>query len=248
MSKMFSAKFLDLIRNLKSDAVPRPPRSQQFCENVDDTQNENINSSNTPEEHIFSNDNEKKGKKKSKFKMSFSQPNTEDPVYDDSEDRRSSSASSVVHTQTNGNVINIVNASNVRWGNEFVYYLGPVNGHSAPPNTPMYEEEKVEKDNLITLLMESKEKHDYINYISNNLGKNWYSIFKSLGYSRGQIETAEIDTAKNGVAEARYKLLLDWIRNDDDGTLGKLATVLWTEGERHIVKELAAMYHSNKHI
>ena len=46
--------------------------------------------------------------------------------------------------------------------------------------------------------------------------------------------------------QARYKLLLDWVRNDDDETLGKLANVLWDDGQRQIVKELATLYNGNK--
>ncbi|XP_045495260.1 uncharacterized protein LOC123694006 [Colias croceus] len=248
MSNKLSAKFLELLRNLKPDAVPRPPRPEEFNENIQD-QDENVNYSNTNRSEDGNANDLKKGKKKPKYKKSFSTPNDEpSSAFDeDDNDRRSSNGSSVVNTQSGGNVINIVNASNIRWGNEFVYYLGPVNGHPQK-SSPKHDEEQVEKTNLISLLMESKIKpeHEYIDYISKNLGKNWYSIFRALGYTRGQIETAEIDMAKNGVAEARYKLLLDWVRNDDDGTLGKLATVLWDEGERHVVKELAALYKRNK--
>lgn len=53
-----------------------------------------------------------------------------------------------------GNVINIVNASNIRWGNEFVYYLGPVNSQQTSPKAPTHEEE-VEKSNHIKQLMEA---------------------------------------------------------------------------------------------
>lgn len=43
-----------------------------------------------------------------------------------------------------------------------------------------------------------------MDYISKNLGKNWHSFFRRLGYKQGQIETAEIDMAKYGVAEVKY--------------------------------------------
>nr|AFK75935.1 IMD-like protein [Appias lyncida] len=249
MTNKLSAKFLEIFRNLKSDAVARPPRPHSFNENAEDTQDENVdNSNNNAAEDIFSEKSKsKKGKKKPKYKKSSSTPEPDPMPTEDEADRRDSNGSSVVNTQASGNVINIVNASNIRWGNEFVYYLGPVNGHQSSPKTPTHEE-VVEKTNLIKLLMDSdvQPSHEYIDYVSKNLGKNWYSIFRSLGYTRGQIETAEIDNAKNGVAEARYKLLLDWVRNDDNGTLGKLATVLWEEDERHIVKELAVIYQRDK--
>ncbi|CAK1540167.1 unnamed protein product [Leptosia nina] len=240
MTNKLSAKFFEIFRNLKSDAVPRPPRSNSYNENSEDLQNENVNFTNTEDEP-----KKKSGKKKPKYDKSFSTPEPDPIPNDDEDDRRNSNSSSVVNTQASGNVINIVNASNIRWGNEFTYYLGPV---SNPQKTPKTPDEEVEKTNLIKNLMKSEIEpdHDYIDYISKNLGKNWYSIFRSLGYTRGQIETAEIDMAKSGVAEARYKLLLDWVRNDDDGTLGKLARVLWDEDERQVVKELAAIYERNQ--
>lgn len=40
--------------------------------------------------------------------------------------------------------------------------------------------------------------YEYLEYISKNLGKNWYSFFRFLGYSQGRIETYEIDEARNG--------------------------------------------------
>lgn len=48
------------------------------------------------------------------------------------------------------------------------------------------------------------------------------------------------------VYQARYKLLKDWVDNDDDGTLGRLASILWEEGERQIVRELSIIYKETK--
>ncbi|CAH2236364.1 uncharacterized protein LOC120631982 [Pararge aegeria] len=245
MTSKLSAKFFEIFRNLKSDAIPRPPRPSESCpqdNSEPEAQNENVDY--TDNQNIFAEqDGHKKGKKKPKYKKSYSMPNPDMP---EEEDRRGSNASSTVNTQATGNVINIVNSNNVRCGNELIYYMGPVYGHRGQSNTSANydEEEPVEKTNLITLLLEANNKpeHDYIDYISKHLGKNWHSFFRRLGYKQGTIETAEIDMAKHGVAEARYKLLLDWIRNDSDGTLGKLANALWEDGERQIVKELAAMY------
>lgn len=46
-----------------------------------------------------------------------------------------------------------------------------------------------------------------MDYISKNLGKNWYSIYRRLGFTQGRIETAEIDMAKNGIAEVGSKMI-----------------------------------------
>nr|AFK75942.1 IMD-like protein [Vanessa cardui] len=247
MSSKFSAKIFEMFRNLKSDAVPRPPRHTTEAETEATNENDHTNQ----EEIFVEQDDRKKKKKKPKYQKSFSEPFPENTDFSEEEDRRSSTASSNVNTQASGNVINIVNSKNVRCGNEFVYYMGPVHGHTAKSKAPKSEsddEEPIEKTKDIILLLETKHQaeHEYIDYISKNLGKNWHSFFRRLGYKQGQIETAEIDMAKHGVSEARYKLLLDWIRNDDDGTLGKLANILWEAGERQIVKELAEIYKKEK--
>ncbi|XP_041975486.1 protein immune deficiency isoform X2 [Aricia agestis] len=254
MTSKISAKFLEIFRNLKSDALPRPPRPETNGNqptnpnNETDEQSENVDYSNPEEVFVSPGNNNNKSKSKSKPRKSSSSSNkqsTEVP-----EEEVNSTASSNVTTQATGNVINIVNSNNVRWGNEFVYYMGPVQGQHGPTKqstTVEEEDDKIEKTDLIQLLLESTKKvdHEYLDYISKNLGKTWHRFFRKLGYKQGQIETVEIDMAKHGVAEARYKLLLDWIRNDDDGTVGRLATILWECEERHIVKELAAIHSQN---
>ncbi|CAH2102311.1 unnamed protein product [Euphydryas editha] len=241
MANKLGAKFFEIFRNIKSDAEPRPPRKNDMSDTTPKTDNENED-----QEEIFVKQHKKK--QKPKLKKSFSKPPKESPELPEEEDRRNST----VYTHASGNVINIINSSKVHCGNEIIYYMGPVNGNLGRAKKQQSEdenedEEHVEKTNIIILLLESDKKpeHDYIDYISKHLGEDWQRFFRRLGYTQGQIETAEIDTAKLGVAEARYKLLLDWIRNDDDGTLGKLTNILWTEGERQIVKELAAMYYKN---
>ncbi|XP_045459444.1 protein immune deficiency [Melitaea cinxia] len=242
MANKLSAKFLEIFRNIKSDAEPRPPRKGGMSNAASEADNENEDSN---QENIFVKQNKKKSKPN--YQKSFSTPSKESSDFPEEEEFRRRSTASTVHTQASGNVINIVNSTKVHCGNEIIYYMGPVHGNPGRPKKYQPEddeEETVQKTNVIILLLESDQKpeHDYIDYISKHLGENWQRFFRKLGYSQGQIETVEYDNAKLGVAEARYKLLLDWIRNDVDGTLGKLANLLWTEGERQIVKELAAMY------
>lgn len=63
----------------------------------------------------------------------------------------------LINVSATGNVINIVNSKNVRWGND--YYMGPTN-MKPPTNTNCKDEkeseENIEKNNLIKLLMEAK--------------------------------------------------------------------------------------------
>ncbi|KAM3967568.1 death domain-containing immune deficiency protein [Aphomia sociella] len=242
-------KLLDIIRrNLKSDAVPKPPRQDPNKEPEVEKQpnNENVNSSEQepePEEILiedndiddepkhnnsFYKENKKKNGNSKTKKNEFNIPNKD----------------FIVNTQATGHVVNIVNSTGVHWGNSYAYNLGPT---SQKQNMDPHEA-KIQKDNLITLLMEAKEEveYEYMDFVSKNLGKNWRSLFVTMGYTRGRIETFEIDESKNGISEARYKLLLDWSRNADDPSLGHLATLLWDEGEREVVKALSLIYEKNK--
>lgn len=244
------SKILEMFKNLKSDAMPRPPRRSEDEHQVHDNETEhpNVIIEDVDEEEIII---ESEDDKKKKPRKKNSKPKK--VVYDDDDDddmlkpnKNKCDSSSSVKVQATGNVYNIVNSSKVRVGND--YYFGPVSSASkSKTKTDDYEEEIV-KDNLITLLMEAKIKpeHDYLSYISKNLGKNWHAFFRVLGFKQGRIETAEINAGGYDVSEARYKLLLDWVNNDDDGTLGRLSTLLWEEGERSIVKDLSIMYKKSK--
>ncbi|XP_068626474.1 protein immune deficiency [Battus philenor] len=242
-----AAKIFDIFRNLKSDAVPRPPRPEAedvFNEN-DSGENDNVYN-NEESEDIYT-DLPKKEKKKSSFNNNFFKPNKKkdsfgSPKKGNKDDKQGSNSN--VNVQATGNVINIVNSRDVHWGNEVVYYMGPTNVQQKQPKE---DKEDIEKNNLIELVMEStvQPTHEYMDYISKNLGKNWQNIFLSLGYSKNRIETFEIDEGHKGISEVRYKILLDWVRNDDEGTLGKLVKILWREGERQLVKELSIIHKKN---
>nr|XP_021192466.2 protein immune deficiency [Helicoverpa armigera] len=245
------SKLLEMFKGLKSDAVPRAPRTSEGRR--PEANNTNNQHPEEQEEEIViesvSDDDIKKDKKSKKEKKK----KTKKTVDDDDEDYSKSSqekrgSSSSVNVQATGNVYNIVNAKGVRLGND--YYFGPVtmSGNKQSGKEKKYEEEEIEKDNFIRLLMEAsiKPDHDYMDYISKNLGKNWHTVYRALGFTQGRIETAEINAAGYDISEARYKLLIDWVNNDDDGTLGRLASLLWEEGERSLVRDLSVMYKKSK--
>lgn len=250
MSTKISAKLLEMFKHLKSDAVPRPPRpapevpdetneeeQNENDENVDSTNDSGITIEEIDDEDIIK-------EEKSKFKNFFFKSNKKNDNFKPKKVKTEKQKGSKVYTQTSGNVINIVNSKDIHWGNQ--YYLGQTTmGQKTKENHEDSEPEMhIKKSNIIVLLMESNEKpqHIYLDYISKNLGKNWRRFFRTLGYKNGRIETCEIDAAHYGVAEARYKLLLDWVKNEEDGTLGRLADLLWEEGEREMVKDLALLY------
>lgn len=255
------SKLLEMFKGLKSDAVPRAPRpSAETVPPPSQPDENNLNGDHEEEqeeeiiiESISDDDNEIKKEKKSNKKKKTTKskkPLTDDEEeYSKSYEEKRGSASSV-NVQTSGTVCyNIVNSRGVRLGND--YYFGPVTTMGTKTDKGKeYEEEPIKKDNYIRMLMEAtiRPNHDYVDYISKNLGKTWKSFFRTLGYTEGRIDTAELDAVNRGysISEARYKLLLEWVNNDDDATLGQLATLLWREGERSIVKDLSNIYKKSK--
>ncbi|KOB76606.1 putative RNA-directed DNA polymerase from transposon BS [Operophtera brumata] len=175
------SKIFEMFKNLKSDAMPKPPRPHRATETRQDPvdeNDENIDSTNEPEEIIVESDDDdtEKNEKKPKFKKSFFKPNK-----NEGKPRKSDkTGSSNVNTQATGNVINIVNSQNVRWGND--YYMGPTN--TKPPTNTNRKDEKeseehVEKNNLIKLLMEAKIKLSWVPHIK-ELSRKFYATLHSI--------------------------------------------------------------------
>lgn len=257
MSNLNFNKLIEMFKNLKSDAVPRAPRPVEQVNNEtpeERTRSRHSEQSRQEEEEeeivIEPEEDLKRNKKKENKKYSKSMKFGEDDE-DVNNIGDEKGASSCANIQATGTVYNIMNSKHVRLGNDF--YFGPVtqatpSTTSSPTKENKHEEEHIEKDNFISLLMEAttKPEHDYLDYISKNLGKNWHSFYRSLNFTQGRIETAEINAAGYDISEARYKLLLDWVNNDEDGSLGRLATLLWQEGERSIVKALSLIYKKSK--
>ncbi|KAL0850995.1 hypothetical protein ABMA28_006888 [Loxostege sticticalis] len=248
-----SSRLLEMFRNLKSDAVPKPPRhsdadAETQSPTPEDPTDNNRGREEDDDEHeeiIFEDDDFVKDDKKPKFKFPFKPRKDKDESKDPKAHKNfKRGCYNSVNTQATGTVFNVVNANGVQFGSNFVYYMSATNGNVKSEKTSR-PGDNIEKDNLITLLMETKIQptHKYIDFVAKNLGINWKSIFVSLGYLIGRIDTLEME---KGITEARYKLLKDWVDNDDDGTLGRLASILWEEGERQIVRELSIIYKENK--
>ncbi|XP_028158850.1 uncharacterized protein LOC135073066 [Ostrinia nubilalis] len=247
------SRIFELFRSLKSDAVPKPPRPAEDTESrgakpniTTEDSKEPVENEDEHEEIIFEEDDFIKTEKKTKFRSPFKSKKGKDDHKDpkpEDHDKRGSFSS--VNTQATGTVFNVVNATGVQFGSNYTYYMSATNGNTEKSEKKGYTGDNIEKDNLIILLMESKIEptHKYIDFISKNLGTNWKSFFGSLGYLIGRIDTLQME---KGITEARYKLLKDWVDNDDDGSLGRLASLLWDEGERQIVRELSIIYKENK--
>lgn len=101
MTNKISAKFFEIFRNLKSDAVPRPPRqSQSFSGPVSpptESFNESVNNSYQQEDEFGKKKHSKKKDKKTKYKKSFSTPSSNTPEFEENEP--SNNGGSNVNTQ-----------------------------------------------------------------------------------------------------------------------------------------------------
>ncbi|RVE48132.1 hypothetical protein evm_007192 [Chilo suppressalis] len=245
---------MELLRNLKSDAVPKPPRAEQ--PEVDSTTDEPVTPGNSPngdkkqtpeeddhEEIIFDEDDFVKEKKsKPKFPFKSKKNKGDDPKQSKGSKKDKNGLYSSVNTQATGTVYTIVNSHNVQFGSNNVYYMSATNKKAKEEcDVGNDDEDYIPKDNLIVLLMESKIVPDfkYMDFVAKNLDTNWKAFYASLGYLNGYMNTLVLE---NGIFEARYKLLDEWVKNDDDGSLGRLSTLLWEAGERRIVRELSLIY------
>lgn len=107
MTNKLSAKFLEIFRNLKSDAVPRPPRQSQSFPGPEtpptESFNENVNNAHQQEDQFGEKKNSKKKDKKPKYKKSFSTPPSDTPEFEENE--QSNNAGSNVNTQGQFNLI-----------------------------------------------------------------------------------------------------------------------------------------------
>lgn len=77
-------------------------------------------------------------------------------------------------------------------------------------------------------MMKSKEpvNERVMDVISTHLGENWRCLFRSLGFSDGQIDQMKENYYINGVKEVIYRLLLDYSRNNDDASLGHITKIM----------------------
>ena len=87
--------------------------------------------------------------------------------------------------------------------------------------------------------MQSPPSLNDLNHICNNIGKNWKKLARALGFSRGPIETIEIDYSSEGVYEMAWQTILKWRRKRvDDVKLCYIARILDDIGMAQLAREL----------
>lgn len=137
-------------------------------------------------------------------------------------------------------VYQIKNARNVHIGHSFTF--NSANTEEDRTRSPATANGPVKWANLklsdtIRQMMDCEDDldTDMMIAISRHLGYEWKQFARVLEYSEGQIEAFECDN--DTLSERIYQFILDWSRNDDEPTLGKMVKLLW----EHMYKE--TVYH-----
>lgn len=160
--------------------------------------------------------------------------------------------------QTQGPNNNVVAINNTQAQNVYQFsniknlHIGSVYKiNNETSDRPEQEEKRGKnmKTKTIQAMMHSTEplSHIYLDTISTHLGEGWKDIMRTLKFSDGQIHQAIVDhTIDGGVKEVIYQLLLDWSRNDEEATLGRITEILWRSGHRETVQYMKHCWKSEK--
>lgn len=140
------------------------------------------------------------------------------------------------------NVVHIENASNVQLGNIFTFNLAPENGNK--PTTPNGQVKwaNLKLSDTIREMMKCEDELDtgMMDTISRHLGYEWKAFARTLDYSEGQIEAFECDNKT--LAEQIYQFVLDWVRNDDNPSLGRMVELLWENKHKETVYRMKVLW------
>lgn len=136
-------------------------------------------------------------------------------------------------------VYQIKNARNVHIGNSFTFNSANTEEDRArtpggSANGPV-KWANLKLSDTIRQMMDSEEELDteMMITVSRHLGYEWKNFARTLEYSEGQIEAFECDN--DTLSESIYQFILDWSRNDDDPTLGKMVNLLWENKHKETV-------------
>ncbi|KAK0181427.1 hypothetical protein PV327_003715 [Microctonus hyperodae] len=143
---------------------------------------------------------------------------------------------------------NIVNSNGVKIG-ETVTYVCNVNQYGKNEyktndnndSTSTQPKTKEMSESVKILSMSKKELtiRDMF-LIKIHIDNNWREIFKSLGYSKGQLDQFEETHKSKGMDEMIYQILLDWKReNGTDAQIGLFVKVLWEHCQYDCAERLA---------
>ncbi|XP_058124641.1 protein immune deficiency [Anopheles ziemanni] len=154
-----------------------------------------------------------------------------------------------ISNTTGMQVFQIKNSSNLHIGNSFTFN-NPVKDECASTSglsqASNVKWANLKLSNTISQMMLSQEEVDteVLDVISRHLGYEWKRFARRLEYSDGQIDAFEADHPT--LSEQIYHFVLDWTRNDDDPTLGRLVTLLWTNKHKETVYYIKQIWKKKK--
>ncbi|XP_053672799.1 protein immune deficiency [Anopheles nili] len=144
-----------------------------------------------------------------------------------------------ISNTTGMQVYQIKNANNLHIGNSYTYNAAAVedapSSSGSLPGPSSVKWANLRLSNTISQIMQCEDDVDteIIDTISRHLGFEWKSFARKLEYSEGQIDAFEADN--NTLSERIYDFVLDWTRNEDEPTLGRLVTLLWNNKHKETV-------------
>ncbi|XP_050075372.1 protein immune deficiency [Anopheles maculipalpis] len=221
---------------LETDAAPLPPRRKA------DTQEEgSMAHSNTPATVQNGNLPDPNVNSPNALAVSSAENNTSPQTVVNNVQHNTLSVPQTSISNTTGmQVYQIRNANNLHIGNNYTFNTAVVDEGASTSGSPVAGRTGVKWANLrlsntISQMMHSTDEVDseIIDTVSRHLGYEWKSFARKLEYSEGQIDAFEADNST--LAERIYSFVLDWTRNDDEPTVGRLVTLLWDNKHKETV-------------
>lgn len=139
-------------------------------------------------------------------------------------------------------VLHIKNSKNFQLGPSITINLGPENGNKPTTANGQIKWANLKLSDTIREMMKCEDELDtgMMDMISRHLGYEWKAFARTLDYSEGQIEAFECDNKT--LAEQIYQFVLDWVRNDDNPSLGRMVELLWENKHKETVYRMKGLW------
>lgn len=139
-------------------------------------------------------------------------------------------------------VVHIKNAKNFQIGNSFTFNLATENGNKPVNGSGQIKWANLKLSETIREMMRCEDDLDtgMMDLLARHLGYEWKAFARTLDYSEGQIEAFECD--HKTLTEQIYHFVLDWSRNDDNPTLGRMVELLWENKHKETVYRMKVLW------
>lgn len=145
-------------------------------------------------------------------------------------------------------VVHISNAKNIQLGPSFTFNLANENGNKPTNGNGQVKWANLKLSETIREMMRCEDELDtgMMDTISRHLGYEWKPFARTLDYSEGQIEAFECDN--KALTEQIYQFVLDWSRNDDNPTLGRMVELLWANKHKETVYRMKQLWKERRQV